>query len=235
MSARADIMVSPTSTKSRTTLLKGIAATGIAAVPTASVLYIVSVLNRTVEPIVIVIASAAAMGVIIGLISRFTLPRRETPIRWLVALFGLCIGMTFLGWLSKGSLGLDLIERSTPEPDWHGLLRFVGSAAVAWVAIRARAVKSMAEPSSRSRLRQRAKVHKTPLKVKKPKAIKKRVRRKWTSIRLKTKVEHRCPYCLEIVDPRDPRGVVECSTCHTLHHADCWGVTGTCQVPHHNS
>jgi hypothetical protein len=23
-----------------------------------------------------------------------------------------------------------------------------------------------------------------------------------------------------------------CPICHTHHHADCWEVTGTCQVPH---
>jgi len=44
--------------------------------------------------------------------------------------------------------------------------------------------------------------------------------------------EHRCPYCLELVDQNDSHGVVECPICHTLHHADCWAVTGTCQVPH---
>jgi len=47
--------------------------------------------------------------------------------------------------------------------------------------------------------------------------------------------EHRCPYCLELVQPNDPRGVVECKICHTLHHADCWAITGACQVPHLNS
>jgi hypothetical protein len=46
--------------------------------------------------------------------------------------------------------------------------------------------------------------------------------------------EHRCPYCLEDVKRNDPRGVKECSICHTLHHADCWDVTGMCQVPHLN-
>lgn len=47
--------------------------------------------------------------------------------------------------------------------------------------------------------------------------------------------EHRCPYCLEPVLRTDPRGVKECDVCHTLHHADCWAITGTCQVPHLNS
>jgi len=44
--------------------------------------------------------------------------------------------------------------------------------------------------------------------------------------------EHKCPYCLEDVKRNDPRGVQECSICHTLHHADCWAITGMCQVPH---
>jgi hypothetical protein len=47
--------------------------------------------------------------------------------------------------------------------------------------------------------------------------------------------EHRCPYCLEPVLRTDGRGVKECEVCHTLHHADCWAITGSCQVPHLNS
>jgi len=47
--------------------------------------------------------------------------------------------------------------------------------------------------------------------------------------------EHRCPYCLEPVVRTDPSGVKECPVCHTLHHADCWAITGTCQVPHLNT
>jgi len=47
--------------------------------------------------------------------------------------------------------------------------------------------------------------------------------------------EHRCPYCLDIVTRNDPRGVKECEVCHTLHHADCWAITGVCQVPHLNT
>jgi hypothetical protein len=52
------------------------------------------------------------------------------------------------------------------------------------------------------------------------------------NVRLIGKEEHRCPYCLEEVLPKDPRGVKVCPICHTHHHADCWAVTGTCQVPH---
>ena len=46
--------------------------------------------------------------------------------------------------------------------------------------------------------------------------------------------EHRCPYCLETVAYNDPRGVEVCPICQTHHHADCWEVTGVCQVPHAN-
>ena len=47
--------------------------------------------------------------------------------------------------------------------------------------------------------------------------------------------EHRCPYCLDLVKRNDPRGIKECDVCHSLHHADCWAITGQCQVPHLNS
>jgi hypothetical protein len=42
------------------------------------------------------------------------------------------------------------------------------------------------------------------------------------------------PYCLEDIKRNDIRGSVECPICHTLHHKDCWDITGTCQVPHLN-
>ena len=67
-----------------------------------------------------------------------------------------------------------------------------------------------------------------PLKIQSSKTIKPE-----KDIQLVGEVEHRCPYCLELVDPNDKNGVIECPICHTLHHADCWAVTGTCQVPHH--
>lgn len=65
--------------------------------------------------------------------------------------------------------------------------------------------------------------------------------RRWNPLRHKPEVqlavyeEHRCPYCLEVVKRNDPRGVVECEVCHSLHHKDCWDITGTCQVPHLNT
>jgi len=59
-----------------------------------------------------------------------------------------------------------------------------------------------------------------------------RRRRQETPIRISTLGEDRCPYCLDLVDPRDRRGVKLCPVCHTPHHADCWSITGMCQMPH---
>ena len=56
-----------------------------------------------------------------------------------------------------------------------------------------------------------------------------------SAVHLAVHEEHRCPYCLETVDRNDPRGTVECQVCHTLHHKDCWDITGSCQVPHLNT
>ena len=55
-----------------------------------------------------------------------------------------------------------------------------------------------------------------------------------SGIHLVGKEEHRCPYCLEEVIKNDPRGLKICPICHTHHHADCWAVTGACQVPHYH-
>ena len=75
-----------------------------------------------------------------------------------------------------------------------------------------------------------------PLVVKKPARSKPRgsFRRK-PHIQLALVEEHRCPYCLEVVNHTDSRGVVECEVCHSLHHKDCWEITGMCQVPHLNT
>jgi hypothetical protein len=64
---------------------------------------------------------------------------------------------------------------------------------------------------------------------------KKRATRRKPKIQFALVEEHRCPYCLDAVSRNDPRGVKECEVCHTLHHADCWSITGVCQVPHLNT
>ncbi|MCX6079297.1 MAG: hypothetical protein NTW32_07160 [Chloroflexi bacterium] len=54
-------------------------------------------------------------------------------------------------------------------------------------------------------------------------------------VRLSLVEKHLCPYCLEPVVQKDPRGIVECDICHTLHHGDCWAIAGYCQVPHYTA
>lgn len=74
-----------------------------------------------------------------------------------------------------------------------------------------------------------------------PSSIKPARSRNWNPLHRKPQIqlavyeEHRCPYCLEEVKRNDSRGVVECEVCHTLHHKDCWDITGACQVPHLNT
>jgi len=54
-------------------------------------------------------------------------------------------------------------------------------------------------------------------------------------LRVMAVVEDRCPYCLDVIKRNDPRGVRVCDVCGTPHHADCWSITGKCQVPHLNT
>ncbi|MFT3892661.1 MAG: hypothetical protein QM730_13605 [Anaerolineales bacterium] len=74
-----------------------------------------------------------------------------------------------------------------------------------------------------------------PAKVKPAVASKRRRRKGKARVQLALVEEHKCPYCLEFVTRNDPRGVKECKVCHTLHHKDCWDITGFCQVPHLNT
>jgi hypothetical protein len=66
-----------------------------------------------------------------------------------------------------------------------------------------------------------------------PRRAPRRVSRR-LALRIGRVAEERCPYCLDLVRPGDPRGIRRCEICHTAHHADCWAQTGTCQVLHHN-
>jgi len=94
------------------------------------------------------------------------------------------------------------------------------------------ASKSNVRAVARSRIQGAAAAPPQPAKVKsKPR----RISRRKLQLKLSGEEEHRCPYCLELIEPNDPRGVVECKVCHTLHHADCWAITGTCQVPHYTT
>lgn len=55
------------------------------------------------------------------------------------------------------------------------------------------------------------------------------------SIRLVGREEMRCPYCLQVVERKDPHGIVICPICKSAHHKECWDITGSCQVPHNHA
>jgi hypothetical protein len=92
-------------------------------------------------------------------------------------------------------------------------------------------------PSPQPRLRSNNRVRNGIKKMKEPlpRTKKKRLFQRKPTIQLALVEDHRCPYCLDPVVRNDPRGVKECEVCHTLHHADCWAITGVCQVPHLNT
>lgn len=89
------------------------------------------------------------------------------------------------------------------------------------------------QPGLRSNNRTRNGVKRVKEPVVRPK--KRRLLQRKPKIQFALVEEHRCPYCLDPVSRNDPRGVKECEVCHTLHHADCWAITGVCQVPHLNT
>jgi hypothetical protein len=91
-----------------------------------------------------------------------------------------------------------------------------------------------AQMQIRNRLTQKVSKPKTRIINRRTRTVTTRRRRQNDAIRLVGVVEHRCPYCLELVEDNDVRGVRVCSTCHTRHHADCWAETGVCQVPHYH-
>jgi hypothetical protein len=88
-----------------------------------------------------------------------------------------------------------------------------------------------------NRIAAQPEAHRTILPVLSPTPLpRKRLGRKMhDSIRLVGKEELRCPYCLQIVERRDPKGIVICPICKSAHHKECWDITGSCQVPHNHA
>ncbi len=105
----------------------------------------------------------------------------------------------------------------------------IGAAFVAW---RSRVASQFSDfllaPSRGTVTRRRT----SSKRLSKAKPKRQRLLRREPSVYLSGDVEHRCPYCLEEVQHNDPRGIKICKVCKTWHHADCWLITGVCQVPH---
>lgn len=274
MTAQIEARMPSNSPTSGTNLQSGITLTVCASIAISLCFAIIYIINRSIQPAVLVSTSAAGLGLVTGFFSRWSLLKRGHLVRWLVAVVGLCAGLVFLGWLSAGLLGIDLFSRTRDLPDWHGLSQILLGVVSSWLAIRAWSGRSITHwgPLNRVRLallNLRSSIHtrlrprtvvdassasmpsaamqisprpqdhrsttRSPQRHREAKVrVRQKARRARWSIKLSEAVEHSCPFCLGTVDPNDVRGFKECPICHTLHHADCWAVTGTCQVPHHH-
>lgn len=163
---------------------------------------------------------------------------------WLIAALGLFAGM-WPRWtipFARLFAGISLWFLSIP----FGFLRRNRQPAAQTSAPASRPVQSMASQpttqperlvaplSVQPRRDRRSIAHRTRLR--KPKAKPAQASNgNGNGARIVAHVEDRCPYCFDIVKRNDPRGVKVCEVCGTPHHADCWAVTGKCQVPHLNT
>ncbi len=209
------------------------------------------------------IFSDAAMGLIAGLSVRWIL-RKQTVVLCIAAtLASVTCGLELVGWFTGWQFGLSPLKAGS-RADWFDLGQLVFTAGIALLALYARnhpirkvgtaapplQIKRTSRPrigpKKRSRLTEALKTAEKALspqappakgdKTKSPaKPKRKRIYHHKPQLHLSAEVEHRCPYCLELIVENDPRGTVECKICHTLHHADCWAITGTCQVPHYTT
>lgn len=274
MTAQIEARMPSNSTVSGTNLQSGVTLTVCASIAISLCFAIIYIINRSIQPAVLVSTSAVGLGLVTGFFSRWSLLKRGHLVRWLVAIVGLCAGLVFLGWLSAGLLGIDLFNRTRDLPDWNGLSQILLGVVSSWLAIRAWGERSIPQWGALNRVRLsvlslRSLIHtrlhpravvdaptastpsvvmpvspraveqrstaRTPVRQRETKLrVRQKSRRARSSVQLSETVEHSCPFCLGTVDPNDVKGFKECPICHTLHHFDCWAVTGTCQVPHHH-
>ncbi len=206
--------------------------------------------NVSIQPFALTLANAAALGLLAGFTSRHALRAYTSTLRLAASLAAVIVALIFLGRISLGATGVVVTDPSRQRADWMGLAQaLLGGSAVS-LALNAWR-RSRPSPDSNGEMTHSEIVQPLPLpelaprrqpgpRLRLPAAPR---RRPWGSrpalrrqlrVRLVGREEHRCPYCLELVRRRDSRGVVVCRVCHTRHHADCWGVTGACQVPHHH-
>lgn len=199
------------------------------------------------------IFSDAIIGLIGGCSARWVLGKQTLFLRIISILAFLIGGLELLGWFTGWQVGLGPLKFGLPSVDWYSLGQLLLGTSIALLTLFAWAppapnavrpspdTKSIKDPPH---TRQQLKKH--PHRSARPKAPatevkqpvepkRKHLAHRKPQLQLSDEEEHRCPYCLELIDPDDARGTVECNICHTLHHADCWAITGACQVPHYTS
>jgi hypothetical protein len=201
------------------------------------------------------ILSDAAMGLVAGVSSRWVLRKQTQFLRIVTTLAFLVGGLEMLGWFTGWQIGFGPLKLGLPGVDWSSLGQLLLAAGVslltlyAWTQPTSLPVQPLPAPKPAllpSRPRPELPKRRRPARRRsKPKSAphpaphvgledKPAIQHK-PQLQLSAEEEHRCPYCLELIDVDDPRGTVECKICHTLHHADCWAITGACQVPHYTA
>lgn len=202
------------------------------------------------------ILSDAAMGLIAGLSVRLVLRKQTVFLRFVSVPAFLIGGLELMGWFTGWQVGLGPLNFGHTGVDWYSLGQLFLGIGIALLALLAwtQPTLTVARPAPRPKSivtspRTRPQPKKRPRRAARssgwlaPASVtgksvgpkRKRLGRRKPRLQLSDKEEHRCPYCLELVDPDDPRGTVECKICHTLHHTDCWAITGACQVPHYTA
>ncbi len=237
-----------------------------------ALLHRVNQANQTMLPMALTLATAAGMGVVSGISTRWALRHRAGLVRASVAVAEAVIGLEILGLITFGRAGLNLLSGPRTEIDWTGLGQIVVGASTALLALRAWHTRALQVPNSimheehhsdpvvipvpeprisvtpQPRVsrptRSRSGLHlpvlpRTGLHVPGfPRLTSWPARLSWrrrSQVRMNGHEEHRCPYCLDPIERKDRRGIKICPICHTWHHADCWALTGMCQVPHHHA
>ncbi|MGB8213435.1 MAG: hypothetical protein WCE68_07735 [Anaerolineales bacterium] len=200
----------------------------------------------------------AVMGLIAGFSARWIIPAKAPLLRIGSILLFIIGGLALLGWFTGWGFGIDLLRAGRARVDWWEIGQILIATGCAFLALLpwrhpARTAPQINTVQELSPTRRKPQKRPNPAHKKQPaspaanqteqpalqmvsiqpvRPKRKRTNRSRPKLVLSREEEHRCPYCLELVEPDDPRGVVECEICHTLHHADCWAITGACQVPH---
>jgi ribosomal protein L37AE/L43A len=221
---------------------------------TAAAFSAAGVLNDTVAPWIYTLAAALGEGILLGAAARLLLRGFSFAMRWTAALTAAFFSLVMTGWLTRGLIGADLsFPIRHQHPDWGGLVQLLAGGVIATfvlIAFRKRAPKpapevELVKPSVQEPrpAELKPKKNKAGSPVRESRPVRERIRsalrffrrnNRDAEIRLVGKEEHKCPYCLQPIEARDPRGVVMCPVCRTRHHKDCWDITGMCQVPHYH-
>jgi ribosomal protein L37AE/L43A len=207
------------------------------------------VVNDTVPPWIFAAAAAVGEGLLLGTLARLFFRRFAVLLQWAAGAAGAAASLLVLGWLTRGLAGIDPNGVRLYAADWTALIQVLIGLIAATLAAAAGRIRYPPPPIEPAvAVNQPLPLPEKKIRAEAPKAEARPVGERFRSalrffrrgnadaeIKLVGGEEHKCPYCLQPIAPRDPRGVVTCPICKTRHHKDCWDITGMCQVPHYHA